>query len=213
MSIFDIMPEKKVTDLTVVEFNPLADYKAQMIGRKLNETTKVSNTSLSEEIVLDLDVNKRIKEGDVTFRKTITGFEHSKVISSAENRDILMSLRPTSQRLFIFILFLLEFRDDTITLDYQNMNSLGLKMTNTTFRQAVTDLEAKDIIKRKPVKPREPKYWDFFINPQILFKGDALNFYKDLDKVHPEYKIAQSLTVKKKYHFTKNRNDRDMGKA
>jgi DNA-binding Lrp family transcriptional regulator len=88
--------------------------------------------------------------------------------------------------LFLWILYALRYRGDVVELDFKKMKNVGFQMSPGTFRKSIQELEGNRIIKRIGAK-KDDDYWKFFINPQIIFKGDAKGFYSDVIKYHPEY--------------------------
>ena len=179
------LTDKQIKSLQSIRLNPLADYKKQTERRVRNFAKKIKDTSLSGDMrnqFLGLD-----EEDDIHFKDDLSNFEHSKLIVSAANRDIIMSLKPTAHYLLFWILFELNYRNDTILLKLEDMSKKGFKLSKNTFKEAISNLEANNIIRRVDNKPKMENYWLFFINPQIIFKGDALNFYKDVLHYHPDY--------------------------
>jgi hypothetical protein len=188
-SKFDIMPKKRPrpTDkkITTALRNPLADYAAQIKENRTPDSRAVSETSLSKDIRLPLLGME--EEDDIDFVVDMGNFPHSKVLLSAANRKTIFSLDSKAQNLFLWIVFMLQFRMDTVILEYNRMKKLGYQASRNTFSDAIEALESKHIIQRINNVPKSLQYWHFFINPQMLFKGDAKTFYRHLIQVHPEW--------------------------
>lgn len=180
------IPPDKDPKIISAKFNPLADYKLQIKANKKPTYKAIKQTSLSNDPRMELmSIGEEYK---ISYLEDMGNFEHSKILTSAKNRNLILSLGPNSQKLFIWILFALEYRKDTVQLIHDNMTQLGFQMSPNTFRKSIDDLETKGVIKRVSPTAKSEEYWHFFINPQILFKGDAKRFYNDVSTVHPEYK-------------------------
>ena len=179
------LPPHQDSKIISAKLNPLADYKAQVAPNRITKSMKISQTSMSNDPRMDLI--RKSEGSDFTYRPDMGNFDHSKVLTSIDSRNRIMSLNSNSQKLFLWVVFALSYRSDTVKLDFDKMKELGFKMANATFRNSIDDLISKEIIQRVDPKVKSDDYWQFFINPQVIFKGDAKQFYKDVLLVHPEY--------------------------
>jgi len=170
-----------------VPFNPLADYSLQTKGKPLKTIKRLGETTLVDDFRLGLTP---LTEDTLIGMYDDTGnLNHMKVMDAAANRDLLLSLDPTTLSLFIWILFKIAYRDETVEIRYELVNAKGLK--ERTFDKAIKQLEANNIIKRIGTKG-SGEYWLFHINPQVMWKGNALKYYKEVVKLHPEYKTQST---------------------
>lgn len=181
----------QINAIKSVKFNPLANYREQTTDNYITKEKKVRETSLSGNLRLPF---AGIDDDDVlTYKEDMAAFEYSKVICSAKNRNEILSMKPSTQGLFIWIVFALEYRSDTVLITAERINNKGLKLAHPSFLAAIAELEKRRIIKRMGRK-RTNEYWSFHINPQYIFKGNAKDFYKDIIACHPEY-LRQQLSV------------------
>jgi hypothetical protein len=183
---------EQIEYLKSVRFNPLVDYWSQTKGNIRPIETNIGKTSLRNNIMLPMvGIDDKT---DLHIFYDANNYKFSQVVSTAKNRDLLLLLAPGAQSLFIWILFNLKFRSDTITILYDKVIKTGLTISRGTFNKAIKELENIKVIKRVGIK-RTEDYWVFFINCQILWKGNAKLFFQDVLEVHPEY---LKRSVKKK---------------
>jgi hypothetical protein len=196
------LTDVQIKYLKSVRRNPLTDYAAQIKSNRKRRNKTIGQTTLSDDTRLSL-VGLR-EDTELGIYDDYGNFNHAKVMASAANRELLLSLMPTTLSLFIWILFNLRYRSDTVEIKYDHAITTGLSVSENTLTNAIKELEAKHVIKRVGTEKRTEEYWLFFINPQILWKGDAKEFYKDVLKYHEEYlpdrttQIVQGKSRKRK---------------
>ena len=176
--------EQKIEYIQNVRFNPLANYALQVESKPYKRKKKVSETSLADDVRFDL--MNLDEDSNIRITDDYGNFKHSQVISGAANRNLILSMTPTAQSLFIWIHFKLDYRSDTVEIKLEEVNDTGLDISGNTFGNALDELEERNIIKRIGEK-RTDEYWLFHINPQIMWKGNAKRFYKDVLEAHPDY--------------------------
>lgn len=197
------LTDEQLNYIQGVRFNPLANYELQVEPNKYRKSKKVSETSLADELRLSfIGMNE---DSDISFSDDYGNFKYSKVVDSAANRNSILSMQSSTQSLFIWILFKLDYRSDTVEIRLEEVNATGLSMAPGTFNNSLKELEEKGIIKRIGIQKRLDDYWLFHINPQIIWKGDAKQFYKDVLKYHPEYKPKVSKLKPKRPYKRKPR--------
>lgn len=174
---------KSVEYLKQMKRNPLADYQKQIKANRRTIEKTIGDTSIGDDIRLEL--MGLSPEQKIYIWDEIGDMNFGKLMASAKNRNLIMSLSASTLKLFLWIIYALKFRGDVVTLDLAKMEKLGFQMANGTFRNSIKELEDNKIIRR--VGQKKDDYWMFFINPQILFKGDAKRFYNDVLRHHPEY--------------------------
>jgi hypothetical protein len=178
--------------LEKVLFNPLVDYKLQITPNIKKIVMKISDTSLGEAAIMPLIRNSE-HDKFISYEDRDT-LNYSKLVANAKNRDIILKLRPTAHKLFLWILYSLQYRTDVITIKPDMVKRF---ISEKGLREAILQLEGEKIIKRIG-KKKELDFMDFHINPQFFFRGDAKGFYVDLLQVHPEYINLQSIQTPKK---------------
>lgn len=169
-----------------IKANPLVDYAKETKksgSRRMQKT--IADTSLDDDIRLELiGLSQKVK---IYFKHEVGDINYCKVMSTAKNRTLISGLNANTQKLFLWIVYALKFRGDIVELDLEKMKTLGFQMSIGTFRNSILELQANSIIRRVGIRPKDEDYWMFFINPQILFKGDGKKFYNDVVKHHPDY--------------------------
>ncbi len=179
------LTDAQIDYILSVRRNPLADYAAQIKRNTKRRNKSLGQTTLSDDMRLSL--MGFTEDSPIGIIDDYGNFNHAKIMSSAANRDLLLSMAPTTQSLFIWILFNLRYRCDTVEIDYDKAITTGLSVSKNTLAKAINELEAKEVIRRVSTQKGTDEYWLFFINPQILWKGDAKAFYKDVLKYHADY--------------------------
>lgn len=182
MPHLDLSKDEKIKN---AKRNPLADYKAQISHKSKAKNKLFGETSLIHDPLEDFRKTPHNKK--IYYREDVGNFEHSKLITGVENRNKIMSLQPNSQKLFLWILFALDYRNETVEIKPEKIIKQGFSMALGTFRKSIEELCQKGIIKRVCNQVKTDEYWIFFINPQIIWKGDSKRYYKDVLKVHPDY--------------------------
>lgn len=164
--------------------NPLANYKLQIQHKKMLVEKKIKDTSFKD----DFRESKWGVNGEtrIDFYQEMGNFPHSKLIDNASNRDLIFSLKSTSLQIFVFMLFNLYFRTDEAEINFTKCIKQKLNISKSSFLSAIEELERKGIIRRIGIK-RTKDYWKFFINPQLMFKGDAKKYYQDVLEMYPHY--------------------------
>lgn len=194
ISKFDFMAKKTAhSDPKVLnaKLNPLVDYKAQIAVNKKRKGKTIGETSFNDDPRNEL--YKVPSDKMIYYRDDMGNFEHAKVIvEPVTNRNTIMSLELSSLKLLFWILFQLEYRCETVNINPIEAKRKGLKMALGSIRNSVEELCRKRILKRVNETPKSIDFWNFFINPQIIWKGDAKKFYKDILNVHPEFLSANS---------------------
>ena len=185
MPDLDLSKDEKILN---AQWNPLADYKAQVSHKSKVRNKRFGETSLIHDILEDF--RKTPPNKKIYFRDDVGNFEHSKLITGIDNRNTIMSLQPNSQKLFLWILFELDYRMETVEIHPDKIEKLGFIMALGTFRNSIKDLCQKNIIRRVSNKVKTKDYWTFYINPQIMWKGDSKRYYKDVLSVYPHYSSA-----------------------
>jgi hypothetical protein len=180
------VPLEDKMDFTGVRFNPLANYQRQIEPNILRRRKKVKDTNLLDDNQPGFVVGLS-GENEILVKEDMAVFDYSKLITSAKNRNVIFSWNTNTIKLFVWLLFVLDYRSDVISLRPENMAKLGFKMAPATFRNSVNELERSGIIKRVNTSPKHENFWSFFINPQVIFKGDAKKFYNDVIKANPDY--------------------------
>jgi len=176
--------QKKKLLVEPPSFNPLANYELQITPNIKHREKRIGDTSLREDTRLNYVGYEN--ESKFYVNEDMGAFDYSKLISSAANRKLILSLKPSAQSLFLWILYELDYKSDTIEVSLARVNKTKFKIVAASLRDAIEELEHHCIIKRIGNK-RTSDYWRFFINPQVIFKGDAKQFYKDVIFYHPEY--------------------------
>ncbi len=178
------LSNKQIEKVESAKKNPLANYGLQITDNFRSIRKKIGDTSLAWNGKLEL---AGITNDEIfSINENLASFDYSKVITTAHNRDTILSLNPGAQSLFIWILFELDYLSDTVEIEFVSAKRRGLSLAPGTFREAIAELETKKLIKRVG-KKRTKDYWLFFINPQVIFKGDAKGFYKAVLEAHPDY--------------------------
>lgn len=166
-----------------VRFNPLADYKLQIKPNKIIEKAPLADTTLGGSVLLDLA--QMTDDDKIGIKEDKGNFPYAKIVTYPLHRDLLLGLMPTTQSLFLWLLFQIEYRSEIVEISLKKVNK-SLKISANTLNQAIAEMETINIIKRVG-KKRKEDYWHFFINPQFIWKGDAKKYYKDVTRMHPEY--------------------------
>jgi hypothetical protein len=172
--------DKKIVS---VQYNPLADYKAQIKQNYKECKKKVGETSLSSSI--HAHMGQIPDDMEISYLEDMGSFDYSKVVTTAAFRNTILKTSPCTQSLFLWIIFRLKYRSDTIEIDPDKVKALGLSLSKNSLVKAISELESINLIKRQGNK--RLNYWIFNINPQCIFKGDAKKFYNEVVKAHPEY--------------------------
>ncbi len=191
-----VKDQKDAEKLKAVRFNPLVDYGAQIHDNFKPASKKLGDTSLASDLRVE-SLKVFSTETRIRYKENMGNFEHSKVVGGASNSNDILSMKHSSQSLFIWILFNLEYRNDTIRIEGELLAKTGLPLATGTLKEAIVELENANIIRRVGAK-RTLDYWLFFINPQIIWKGDAKRFYKDVLKYHPEYEANSATKIPSK---------------
>ncbi|WP_026768520.1 hypothetical protein [Asinibacterium sp. OR53] len=176
----------KTRDYSCVFKNPLADYIDQIEPNLADFNAPLSDSTLSQfQYTLGKGV---INEGSVKYTREMPNYEFTKVINSAKNRNTILNLSDSAVRLFVYILYEIEHLNDTIDLEYEQVQKKGLGIkSRDTYRKAIDKLSEAKVIKRIGKKPKGVDYHLFHFNPQMLFCGEAKNFYRGVIEAHPEY--------------------------
>lgn len=175
------MKKASINKIEAAKFNPLADYAKQIKTSSYKNSKKIRDTSLSEHVVFPLmGLNN---DTDISFREEKGNFPFCKLINNAANFHLISSLTPTSGFILLLILMRLEFLSDQVQIPFDKFSKL---LSVNTFNKSIAELESKGIILRIGIK-RNFDYWHFFINPQIIYRGDAKKFYKQVIDLNPHF--------------------------
>lgn len=176
--------------IKIARFNPLADYKSLTKTNRRTIKKKFKNTSYADDF---RESNWGVdRETRIDFYQDMSTLPHKKLFDSVKNRRLIFSLSSSASRLFMFILFNLDFRMDEITIRFAACKKQQLYLSNTSFIIGIEELEKKGIIKRIGIK-RTPDYWKFFICPQIIFKGDSIKYFSKVLEIHTDYLTASTF--------------------
>ena len=132
-------------------------------------------------------VNEGIIERRIEHKPYVKIFPHY-----AYQKDTIYNLKPTSSKLFNYIIFNIEPSKDFIELNVSKLNK-NIFMSEDTIRKAIIELCDVCIINRR--ESMKATYW---INPAYLFSGDRISKYPNC--------------ITKEYIWDKranNRNDSD----
>lgn len=173
-----------------VKFNPLVDYDYETKPNYRNIERNIQDTSLMGTPFIEHFANG----GKFISREERDHKNYTKLVTLATNRDLLLTLKPSTLKLFLWIMFKLEYRKDVVRITPEDLKA---HLSRFAFNEAIAELEANAILKRIGEK-RSKDYWDFNINPYYFFKGDAKQFYKDVIKLHPDYSQKSQVTIEQK---------------
>lgn len=183
---YDYSDYMDVDVLKNIQQNPLADYKKHTKDDRKSKVQKtLKETSLSGDIRLDF-ANMSDDE-KILVDHEFDNFDYCKLIYSAANRKLIFSLGANSHKLFMCIMFSLEYKSEIVNLSPTKIKKLGCKMSPGTLRKAIIELTDKKIINRIGSNQKAADYQHFFINPQMVFRGSSKRYYKAVLHYHPDY--------------------------
>ena len=167
--------------------NPLANYALQTENRVSSVQKRIRDTSLRGDIRLDF---AKISDDEKVFvRHDYGNFNFCKLMYSAQIRNKVLQMAPNTQKLFLWLIYNLGTKSETIELNFDKKQLVPFGMSRNTFSNAIMELERNEIIKRIGVTKRAADYWMFYINPQVMFVGDAKRYYQGVVEHHPDYRV------------------------
>src|SRR5688572_14440274 len=141
MSNFDFMSKSEqykkleTEKIKAVKENPLCDYKAQIEDKRRPRTKILRETSLAANLKLNfVGIDD---DTEISYRDDIGNFDHSKLLEiNAETKHKIFGLAASTHSLLIWILFNIDYRNDTIRIERNLVRKSGLKLAIGTFAKS-----------------------------------------------------------------------------
>lgn len=186
------MTDTQLEQIKKVKHNPLVDYSFETRPNIKAMKRHIEDTSLINVLFIE----QQTDNGNFTSYEDRDHKNYTKLVTLAQHRNLILGFKPSTLKLFIWILFKIDYRNDVVNINPESVVSI---LSRAAFKEAIQELEDNNIIKRIGQK-RQKDYWDFHFNPIYFFKGDAKQFYKDVIEVHPDYvgKSKVKITIKRR---------------